>query len=338
MKLLARCNFVKNVSFLSRFHGPHTSISIQEYLTILSNRRQQQIKLSFISCLYSSNEKKQFITLEKKAHSIKDALDHKKVLLKDAEHKIRQKSEEIVRDLKQQNKITSQKFKVQKEYIIKDIIETKGKIKERIEDVIEKENIYTIPNILCITRIAMSPYLGYTIFQEQYYLALGLLACAGITDLLDGWIARNWKGQSTKMGSFLDPMADKVLIATLFVSLTYQNLIPLPLTLLIVSRDVALVIAAFVIRYISLPQPRTLSRYFDVTHATAQLAPTTISKFNTAIQLLLVGTTLASPVFGYVDHPALQTLCAVTAASTIVSALSYLVSKDTYKVLNKKSK
>lgn len=141
MKLLARCNFVKNVSFLTRFHRPHTNISIREYLTILSNRRQQQIKhpikLSFISCLYSSDEKKQFVNLEKKAHSIKDALDSKKILLKDAEHKIRKKSEEIVSDLKQQNKITSQKFKVQKEYIIKDIIETKGKIKERIEDVIE---------------------------------------------------------------------------------------------------------------------------------------------------------------------------------------------------------
>lgn len=72
---------------------------------------------------------------------------------------------------------------------------------------------------------------------------------------LDGWIARTWKGQSTKMGSFLDPMADKVLIATLFISLTWQNLIPLPLTMLIVARDVALVIAGFVIRYMSLPPP-----------------------------------------------------------------------------------
>lgn len=65
------------------------------------------------------------------------------------------------------------------------------------------------------------------------------------------------------MGSFLDPMADKVLVATLFVSLTYQNLIPLPLTLLIVSRDVALVIAAFVIRYISLPQPVSIKRIIN---------------------------------------------------------------------------
>lgn len=50
-----------------------------------------------------------------------------------------------------------------------------------------------------------------------------------------------------------------------------------------------------------------------------------------------VGTTLASPVFGYVDHPAVQALCAATAISTVASAVSYLVSKDTYKFLKKKS-
>lgn len=60
------------------------------------------------------------------------------------------------------------------------------------------------------------------------------------------------------MGSFLDPMADKVLIATLFVSLTYADLIPIPLTALIIARDVALVAAGFVIRYKSLPPPVSL--------------------------------------------------------------------------------
>uniref|UniRef100_A0A2A4J6T2 cardiolipin synthase (CMP-forming) n=1 Tax=Heliothis virescens TaxID=7102 RepID=A0A2A4J6T2_HELVI len=341
MKLLTRCNFMKHVSLLYRpTITREYAVSIREYVTVFSSPRKRirhPLQVSSVSCLYYSDEKKQFLTLEKKAHALKDAFEHKKDQLKDTEQRIRQKSEEIVRDIKHQKEVTGQKLRVKKEYIIKDILETKAKVKERIEEVVEKENVFTIPNILCFTRIAMSPYLGYTIFQENYNVALGLLVFAGVTDLLDGWIARNWKGQSTKMGSFLDPMADKVLVGTLFISLTYQNLIPLSLTLLIVSRDVALVVAGFVIRYMSLPPPRTLSRYFDVTHATAQLAPTFISKVNTAIQLLLVGTTLASPVFGYVDHPALQALCGVTAATTIVSAISYLVSKDTYKFLKNKS-
>ncbi|KAM3962436.1 cardiolipin synthase [Aphomia sociella] len=340
MRLLNRY-FIKHISNVYRNETStncNYKILLRQYITIDANQRvllRYSPNISSIVCGYSSDNKKHFLNLDKKKEALKDVFEHKKEQFKDTEHKIRQKSEEIVRDIKQHKELTEQKFRQKKEYLIKDILETKAKVKERLEEVVERENVYTIPNILCVTRIAMSPYLGYVILQDNYSLAVGLLVFAGITDLLDGWIARTWKSQSTKMGSFLDPMADKVLIATLFISLTWQNLIPLSLTMLIVGRDSALVIAGFVIRYMSLPPPRTLSRYFDVTHATAQLAPTFISKVNTAVQLLLVGTTLASPVFGYVDHPALQALCGVTAVSTVVSAISYLVSKDTYKFLKK---
>ncbi|CAF4910618.1 unnamed protein product [Pieris macdunnoughi] len=312
-----------------------TIISLKNTTIKAHSSREYLWHYSPFVCVYSSDTKKSFQNLEKRAEALKDAFEQKKEQIRDTEQKIRLKSVEFVRDIKQHKNVTSKKLRVKKEVLIKDILETKAKVKEKIEGVVEKENVFTIPNILCFTRIAMSPYLGYVIMQDDYHLALGLLTFAGITDLLDGWIARNWKGQASKMGSFLDPMADKVLIATLFISLTCQNLIPLALTLLIVARDAALVSAGFVIRYISLPPPRTLSRYFDVTHATAQLAPTFISKVNTAIQLLLVGTTLASPVFGYVDHPALQALFGVTAGSTVISAISYLTNKDTYKVLKK---
>lgn len=77
---------------------------------------------------------------------------------------------------------------------------------------------------------------------------------------MDGWIARTWESQSSKMGSFLDPMADKVLIATLFLTLTYADLIPIFLTGMIIARDAILVIAGFVIRYRSLPPPVRLCK------------------------------------------------------------------------------
>ncbi|XP_063831440.1 probable cardiolipin synthase (CMP-forming) [Ostrinia nubilalis] len=344
MRLISRSGVMYHVSKV--FTNPVSRSRVQnvirfrQYMTVISNKRllaKYPTSLVSFTCLdYSTDSKKQFLNFEKKSEALKDVLEHKKEQLKDTEQRIRQKGEEIVRDIKHQKEVTGQKLRVKKEHLIKDILETKAKVKERLEEVVERENVFTVPNVLCVARIAMSPYLGYVILQDNYTLAMGLLVFAGVTDLLDGWIARTWKSQSSKMGSFLDPMADKVLIATLFVSLTWQNLIPLSLTLLIVGRDAALVAAGFIIRYMSLPPPRTLSRYFDVTHATAQLAPTTISKFNTAIQLLLVGTTLASPVFGYVDHPALHALCGITAVSTVVSAISYLVSKDTYKFLKKK--
>ncbi|XP_067004765.2 probable cardiolipin synthase (CMP-forming) [Anabrus simplex] len=241
--------------------------------------------------------------------------------------------QERIREVLQEKK---ERFKETGQVILKDIRDTKNKVKERMEEIVERENVWTIPNLLCVSRIAISPYLGYVITQSEFHLALGLFAFAGITDLVDGWIARTYPSQATKIGSFLDPMADKVLVAILFLTLTYMDFIPVPLTGMIIIRDLLLVGAGFYIRYQSLPAPKTLARYFDVTHATAQLAPTFISKVNTAIQLTLIATTLAAPVFDYVDHPLLHALWYVTAGTTIASAWSYVVSQNTYKFLKRK--
>ncbi|KAG6461689.1 hypothetical protein O3G_MSEX012796 [Manduca sexta] len=264
MEVFTRYNLLKHVTSYCTRPGflRDRNILNRQYTIIISHKRQairHQIKVSTLVCSYSSDKNKHFITFEKKAEALKDAFEQRKEKLKDTEQKIRLKGEEFVRDIKHQKEVTGKKLKVKKEFIIKDILETRDKVKEKLEEVVERENAFTIPNILCVTRIVMSPYLGYIILQDNYNVALGLLVFAGVTDLLDGWIARNWKGQSTKMGSFLDPMADKVLIATLFITLTWQNLIPLALTLLIVGRDAALVIAGFVIRYMSLPPPVSIA-------------------------------------------------------------------------------
>ncbi|KAF5292355.1 hypothetical protein FQA39_LY03389 [Lamprigera yunnana] len=250
---------------------------------------------------------------------------------KDVRKELRSYILEKKKSLKETEKLIKQRGNV----LLRDIEETKNRVKERMETIVERENVYTVPNFLCISRIVLSPYLGMLIVQAEFQFALGILGVAAVTDLLDGWIARTWESQSSKMGSFLDPMADKVLIATLFLSLTYAGLIPVALTALIIARDVLLVTAGFIIRYRSLPPPKTLSRYFDVTHATAQLAPTFISKINTGVQLLLVGSTLAAPVFHYVGHPVLQSFWYVTAVTTIAAGLSYVMSKNTYKFLKK---
>ncbi|XP_032663056.1 probable cardiolipin synthase (CMP-forming) isoform X2 [Odontomachus brunneus] len=208
--------------------------------------------------------------------------------------------------------------------------------RKNVEKIIEKENIWTVPNLLCIGRIVTSPFLSYLIVSHDYQIALCLLTFAGLSDLADGWIARTWTSQASKLGSFLDPVADKLLVGTLFLSLAWVGLIPVPLTCLVVTRDVALVAAASYIRYRSLPPPKTLARYFDPTHATVQLAPTLTSKLNTGMQLTLVAGTLAAPIFHFIDHPVLQGLCYLTALTTIAGGVSYLLSKDTYKYLRKR--
>ncbi|XP_032882119.1 cardiolipin synthase (CMP-forming) [Amblyraja radiata] len=198
------------------------------------------------------------------------------------------------------------------------------------------ENPWTIPNLLCMARIGLSPYLGYLIVEEEFNLALGLFTLAGITDLLDGYIARNWANQKSALGSALDPLADKILISVLYVSLTCVELIPAPLTVMVLMRDVILVAAGFYIRYRTVPAPRTLSKYFNPCYATAQLKPTFISKVNTAVQLVLVAASLAAPVFQFVDSVFLHTLWYVTALTTVASAYSYyLHGKNTVQVLNR---
>lgn len=87
------------------------------------------------------------------------------------------------------------------------------------------ENIYTVPNLLTFSRLVAAPFIGYAILHDAHTLALGLFAYAGVSDLLDGWIARRWKLQ-TVVGSVVDPMADKLLMTVLTVCLAMQGSLP----------------------------------------------------------------------------------------------------------------
>lgn len=140
MKLLSRCNFIKHVSLLYRPNIKHEHVvAVREYVTVLSNskRRIKHLPITSISYLQYSDDKKPFLTFEKKADALKDAFEHKKVQFKDTEQRIRQKGEELVRDIKLQREVTGQKLRVKKAYIIKDLLETKAKVKERLEEVVE---------------------------------------------------------------------------------------------------------------------------------------------------------------------------------------------------------
>nr|XP_046258183.1 cardiolipin synthase (CMP-forming) [Scatophagus argus] len=200
------------------------------------------------------------------------------------------------------------------------------------------ENPWTVPNFLCVCRIVLAPFLGYMIIQKHFDLSLTLFMLAGATDLLDGYIARTWPTQKSALGSALDPLADKILISILYVCLTYAELIPAPLTALVIFRDIGLIAAVFWVRYKTVPPPVTLTKFFNPCYTTAQLKPTLFSKVNTAIQLLLVAASLAAPVFQYTDSVLLQCLWYVTAVTTAASGYSYWhYGRKTVKVLNARS-
>lgn len=87
------------------------------------------------------------------------------------------------------------------------------------------ENIWNVPNILTFSRLLAAPLVGYFIVNGNSTLALSLFAYAGITDLVDGWIARKWSLQ-TVVGTVIDPMADKALMTISVVCLAIQGGIP----------------------------------------------------------------------------------------------------------------
>ncbi|KAJ8489812.1 hypothetical protein ONZ45_g13437 [Pleurotus djamor] len=138
------------------------------------------------------------------------------------------------------------------------------------------------------------------------------------------------------LGSILDPAADKTLMTTLTVTLAMENMIPLPLAVIIIGRDVLLSFSAFYIRYTSLPPPKTFSRYWDFSIPSAEVRPTQISKYNTFLQLALMGTTTISPVLPVDLSLPLTGLQLIVATTTIWSGLSYIFSKDAVRVLSKK--
>ncbi|KAL7271965.1 hypothetical protein RUND412_005256 [Rhizina undulata] len=196
------------------------------------------------------------------------------------------------------------------------------------------ENIWNVPNFLTFSRLLSSPIIGYLVLHDQYAAALGLFAVAGVTDMVDGYIARRWKLQ-TVVGSVIDPMADKTLMTILTVCLAAKGLMPVWLAGIILGRDVGLAISAIYFRYISLPPPKTFLRYWDFSLPSAEVRPTSISKLNTALQLALVGACTAHPLIsGGTDWDiALEAVQYTVATTTVWSGLSYVFSKDAVKIL-----
>ncbi|KDQ61485.1 hypothetical protein JAAARDRAFT_150210 [Jaapia argillacea MUCL 33604] len=195
-----------------------------------------------------------------------------------------------------------------------------------------RENIYTIPNLLTLSRIAACPVLGWSIIKGDFNLATSLLVYAGLTDLLDGFLARRYNMKSV-LGTILDPAADKTLMTTLTITLAIKGMLPVPLAIIILGRDVALSLSAFYIRYNTLPPPKTWSRYWDFSLPSAEVRPTEISKINTALQLFLMGSTTISPLISYDLAMPLLALQWVVATTTVWSGLSYVFSKNAIRVV-----
>jgi cardiolipin synthase len=136
------------------------------------------------------------------------------------------------------------------------------------------------PNLLTMLRLFTLPFLVITILDHRWGLAFALLWIAGVSDGLDGLLAR-WLEQRTTLGLYLDPIADKLLLSTLFVVLTHVNVIPRYVTVLVLSRDVGILLIATLL---------------FATGTLRDFRPSLLGKLNTVVQILGVLTVMTCQV------------------------------------------
>jgi len=177
-----------------------------------------------------------------------------------------------------------------------------------------------IPNALTFTRLLTTPGLAYLIWIDKFELAIVACFFTGVLDYFDGYFARKWK-QHTVLGSFLDPLADKVFVGALFGTLTAKGLFPLPLAALVIGRDVALLGGSFIYR--GLTKPKDVPFFATTGKGVIEVKPTLLSKVNTVLQMSVMGFALTKAAYGIPNAEVFNAMCWVVGGTTLMSGLDY---------------
>ena len=168
-----------------------------------------------------------------------------------------------------------------------------------------------LPNAITIIRILLIPLFLYKVIQGEMVFATAVYLTAAITDGLDGFIARVWK-MKTKLGSFLDPMADKLLVTASFLTLSVIKIIPLWLALAVISRDFIIVGGSLLVYLMKdeltiRPHPiGKVTTFFQFSYILLVLVRSAFDipfllKFDTSVMLLTGGLTIISGVVYILD-------------------------------------
>jgi cardiolipin synthase len=166
----------------------------------------------------------------------------------------------------------------------------------------------TIPNLITVGRLIIVPFVIVMIMQERWAAAFVLFAIAGISDGIDGFIAKHFDMRS-ELGAYIDPLADKSLLVSIYVSLAVVGAIPSWLAIVVVSRD-AMIVAAVLLSWV-------MSRPVEI-------RPLLVSKLNTAAQIGFAAFALAANAYG-IELAGLEDVVMLTvAALTVASAGAYL--------------
>ena len=166
----------------------------------------------------------------------------------------------------------------------------------------------SIPNLITLARILLVPVVIWAITSGEMRIAFLLFFAAGVSDAVDGFLAKRF-GMATELGAYLDPLADKAMIVSIYVALGIAEAIPRWLVILVVSRDIMIVGAVMLSWLVDKP---------------VALKPLLVSKLNTVAQIVLALVVLGALGFKFDGAAAIVLLTALVAALTLLSIAFYV--------------
>lgn len=165
-----------------------------------------------------------------------------------------------------------------------------------------------LPNLISLMRLFMVPLIIWLIIEQKFVMAFIFFIIAGVSDLLDGLLARIMKSQ-TLIGKFLDPLADKALLVGVFITLGIQGFIPSWLVILVTFRDFIILVGALIaILY----------------NSNFEIKPLFISKINTVMQLILIVFILGKKVLHLPSNVYNDILYIIITITTVMSGVAYV--------------
>jgi cardiolipin synthase len=167
----------------------------------------------------------------------------------------------------------------------------------------------SIPNVITLGRILLVPIVVWAIASNQMEIAFALFVIAGVSDGVDGFLAKRFN-MTSELGAMLDPLADKALLVSIYIALGIWGAIPRWIVILVVSRDIMIVSAVIVSWLFGKPIP---------------MKPLMVSKINTVAQVALAALVLASLAFGFHPGPYDVILMGLVTAFSLLSVSLYLV-------------
>jgi len=178
-----------------------------------------------------------------------------------------------------------------------------------VEEGRRPERLVSIPNIITLGRILLVPFIVWAIGSGQMKIAFGIFVVAGVSDAIDGFLAKRFN-MASELGALLDPLADKALLVSIYVALGVWGAFPRWIVILVVSRDIMIVGAVIVSWLFDKPIP---------------MKPLMISKLNTAAQVALAALVLAALGFNFKSSPYELILMVCVTVLTLLSIAFYLV-------------